>query len=70
MKKILHSHCKGEELQGPEKKKNSSLVAKAKENGRKKIKLFTMIFARMFKHYSEVYRFVGESGEGARRGKD
>jgi hypothetical protein len=35
-----------------------------------KKKLLTMIFARMFKHYSEVYRFVGGKGEEARRGKD
>jgi hypothetical protein len=44
VKKILHSHCK-EELKGPEKKKNSSPVAKAKENGRK-IYIFTMIFCK------------------------
>ncbi len=29
-----------------------------------------MIFARIFKHYSEVYRFVGGKGEGVTRGKD
>jgi hypothetical protein len=37
VKKILHSHCKGEQLQGPEKKKNSSPVAKAKKMEGKKI---------------------------------
>lgn len=29
-----------------------------------------MIFARMFKHYSKVYRFVAGKGEGAKRGKE